>query len=84
MPFRLLLSEATNPEATMIELIFITCLAASPDRCEERAVALLSDVGLMGCLTTAQPQLALWSEQHPGYRVVRWSCGWVDRNAGST
>jgi hypothetical protein len=67
----------------MIELIFIACLVASPDRCEERAVALLSGVGLMGCMTMAQPQLALWSEQHPDQRVVRWSCGWVNRKAGS-
>ena len=68
----------------MIALVFIACLTAAPDQCEERAVALLPDVGLMGCMTTAQPQLALWSEQHPRHRVVRWSCGWIDRGAAST
>jgi hypothetical protein len=70
-------------EETMIELLFITCLAASPNHCEERAVALLPYTGLVGCMMTAQPQLALWSERHPGHRVVRWSCGWVNRNAAS-
>lgn len=67
----------------MIQLVFIACLAASPDQCEKRTVTHLPDIGVMGCMTTAQAQLAQWSEQHPKHRVVRWSCGWLDLNATS-
>lgn len=67
----------------MIQLVFVACLTAMPDQCHERAVVLLPEIGLIGCMTTAQPQLAAWSEQHPKHRVVRWSCAWVDRSAAS-
>ncbi|MCB1353146.1 MAG: hypothetical protein KDK03_10455 [Rhodobacteraceae bacterium] len=64
----------------MIELIFIACLASGSGACGERQILSLPDIGLMGCMTTAQAQLAEWTEQHPGYRVDRWSCGWADPN----
>ena len=67
----------------MIELAFVVCLLAAPERCEDRRLALLPDIGVMGCMTGAQPQLALWVEANPDYRVVRWTCGWIDRNAAS-
>lgn len=65
----------------MIQLIFIACLAASPDRCQEHSVSLLPEIGIMGCMVTAQPELARWAEQHPSHRVVRWRCGWLDPGA---
>jgi hypothetical protein len=67
----------------MIQLIFVACLAASPDRCEERSVALLPQSGVMGCMVAAQPQLAQWIEQHPDHRVIRWRCGWLDQSGSS-
>lgn len=57
----------------MTELFFLVCLAASPDVCEERALQYL-DVSLGACVMQAQPQLARWSEEHPGWAVRRWSC----------
>ena len=57
----------------MIELIFVACLATA-DTCTERSLLRVPEAGLTGCMTTAQPQLALWVEAHPGYRVVRWFC----------
>jgi hypothetical protein len=58
----------------MIELVFVVCLATAADNCTERSVLRLPEAGLTGCIATAQAQLAQWSDAHPGYRVVRWSC----------
>lgn len=58
----------------MIELIFVACLRTSPDLCEQRSIAYLQDVGLLGCLMRAQPELAEWSLAHPMLQVARWSC----------
>ncbi len=60
----------------MIELAFVACLAANGGACGEKQILHLPDIGLMGCMTTAQAHLAQWTEAHPGYRIERWSCGW--------
>lgn len=57
----------------MTELLFVVCLAASPDVCEEQSMQYL-DVSPRACLMRAEPQLALWAVQHPGWNVQRWSC----------
>ena len=54
----------------MIELAFIACLSAAPASCEERALQ-FSDVTLMACNYGAQPQLAKWVNEHPGWRIQR-------------
>lgn len=58
----------------MIELAFVVCLRFSPALCEERSIPLLGDVGLMGCMMEAQPQLAAWIQSHPDRQVARWRC----------
>jgi hypothetical protein len=58
----------------MIELVFVACLATAADTCTERSLLRLPEGGPAACIVTAQSQLALWVEAHPGYRVVRWSC----------
>ena len=62
----------------MIELIFVACLRTDALQCEERSHLHLAEIGLMGCMVTAQAELAEWSEAHPAFRVVRWSCRWAD------
>ena len=62
----------------MIELIFVACLKLAAGVCEERSHVHMAEVGLMGCMVTAQAQLAQWASAHPEFRVVRWSCRWVD------
>lgn len=57
----------------MIELVFVACLTAVPATCEERAMQ-FTDVTLITCALGAQPQLAEWIEQHPGWRIERWTC----------
>lgn len=59
----------------MIELLVSVCLA-SGGGC--RDVSLLydaRDVSVMACVTMGQVEIARWQEDHPGYRVRRWSCG---------
>lgn len=63
----------------MIELIFIACLSASPDDCQERSL-LYTDISPMVCLMAAQPELAKWVEAHPRWQIQSWRCAAV-RNA---
>lgn len=57
----------------MIELVFVVCLSASPTSCEDRAMQ-FSDVSLMACTLGAQPHLAQWINEHPGWQIQRWTC----------
>jgi hypothetical protein len=58
----------------MVELVLIVCLHAAPDRCEERSIGLYPDMTAMTCMMQGQPQIAVWTESHPGHRVARWTC----------
>jgi hypothetical protein len=60
----------------MIELLFVTCLVAGGG-CEERRTALLPEAGILGCMLSAQGQLAAWVAAHPEHRLERWTCGWA-------
>ena len=42
----------------MIELVFVACLATAADTCAEHSLLRLPETGLMGCMATAQAQLA--------------------------
>lgn len=57
----------------MIELAFVACLSTAPNACEQRSLY-YSDISPMACLMGAQPELAKWVDEHPKYRVTRWSC----------
>ncbi|SLN44359.1 hypothetical protein PEL8287_02250 [Roseovarius litorisediminis] len=57
----------------MIELIFITCLSASPADCQERSL-LYTDISAMACVMAAQPELAKWAQSNPRWRIMRWRC----------
>jgi len=63
----------------VIELIFVACLTTGAGLCEEKVQAFLPDIGVMGCMMTAQQQLAQWAAAHPTHRIERWSCGWADQ-----
>lgn len=59
----------------MIELVFVACLIAHPEVCEERILGFLSESGSpMACAIEAPPTLASWSGTHPGYRISSWRC----------
>ena len=58
----------------MMELVLVVCLTSTPNRCEERSIGLYPDISAMACLVQGQPQIAVWSEQHPELSVTRYSC----------
>lgn len=64
----------------MIELIFVACLAATPNECEERALVFV-DVSTRTCVLGAQPQLAKWVNEHPNWKVSAWKCQSVDASS---
>lgn len=61
----------------MIELIFVACLASAPDECNEQRL-LFTDVSPMACMMGAQPQLAKWTQDWPGYEIQSWKCKMVN------
>ena len=58
----------------MMELVLIVCLQATPDSCEERSIGLYPEMNAMACVMQGQPQIAAWTETHPGHRIARWTC----------
>ena len=58
----------------MMELVLVVCLQLAPDSCEERSIGLFPEMSAMTCLMQAQPQIAVWAETHPGFRVSRFHC----------
>lgn len=61
----------------LTELVFLACLGAGSDTCEERSL-LFTDISPMTCVMGAQPELAKWVETHPNWTVSRWHCRYVD------
>lgn len=61
----------------MIELLFVVCLASSPDDCQQQSL-LYTDISPMACMTAAQPELAKWIEAHPNFRIRNWRCQTVN------
>ncbi|MBE0454427.1 MAG: hypothetical protein IBX58_12185 [Roseovarius sp.] len=57
----------------MVELLFLTCLIATPTDCQERRLV-LGHMTPARCIAAAQPELARWSELHPQLRITRWHC----------
>lgn len=57
----------------MTELLFVVCLATSPKVCEERSLQYV-DLSPRTCVMAAQPELARWVVDHPGWSVQRWTC----------
>lgn len=62
----------------MIELIFLACVANTPNSCEEHAMQYIN-ITPMTCLIGAQPQLAKWTNEHPNWTVKSWKCQHVSQ-----
>ena len=61
----------------MIELLFVACLATTPDECRERSLV-FTDITPMQCMMGAQPELAKWSASHPDMEITSWRCQLVN------
>ncbi len=62
----------------MIAVILSACLLSEPSVCREHRILLSSEISAIGCMITAMPHVARWTEQHPSWRVVRWQCRAAD------
>ena len=57
----------------MIELAFIACTLTGV--CKDGALTFAAEaVTPMQCLVQAQPELAKWATEHPGWQVRRYTC----------
>lgn len=55
---------------------FLACLIADPNVCHDQRMEFRSDHNLtpQQCMMNAMPELAKWAEQHPKYRIAKFSC----------
>lgn len=58
----------------MIELAFIVCLMSAPENCDDKVIKFMPGQSVELCTYQAQPILAAWVGQRPGYRVAKWRC----------
>jgi hypothetical protein len=63
-------------EGGLIEIILTVCAIANPAHCEEKYLQFAFDGSLDQCMMAAQPYIAQWIGQHPGWIATRWSCGY--------
>ena len=61
----------------MIELLFTVCLVSDPTSCETKGL-LFYEITETACTLRAQPELAHWSGEHPGWHIERWTCHALD------
>lgn len=55
---------------------FVACLLTQPTVCHDQQMQFESNQALtpQQCMMNAMPELAKWSEEHPKFRIVRFSC----------
>jgi hypothetical protein len=60
----------------MLELIVSVCLVQDPGRCKDVHLSFIADtVTPHQCMMNGQIEIAKWTEGHPNWRVMRWTCG---------
>ncbi len=58
----------------MMQLILTACLMVPSYACRETSLSIDEPISELQCAITAQHRIALWGEEHPNWRVVRWRC----------
>lgn len=58
----------------MMHLILIACLTVSSYACRESSLTIYEPMSELQCAMTAQQRVAVWTEENPQWRVVRWRC----------
>jgi hypothetical protein len=58
----------------ILVLIFTVCRLASADVCNDIRVAVDQQLPVSGCLMQAQPIMAQWIGDNPGWAIKRWRC----------
>ena len=68
----------------MIELFFVTCLLADPQRCSDHSLLFEERNGLFTCMLQGQNELARWVETHPAEQVREWKCRYAQEGDRET
>jgi hypothetical protein len=63
----------------MVDLVLTVCLTANPTNCREQHLYFESRGSLLQCMFLAPSEIAKWSSEHPGHRVMRWHCAFPDK-----
>ncbi|HEU4987415.1 MAG TPA: hypothetical protein VFT89_10155 [Rhizobiaceae bacterium] len=63
----------------LVDLVLTVCLATSGNDCHTEHLYFEHNGSLMQCMLRAPAHIARWSEDHPGFKVVRWKCTYPDR-----
>ena len=58
----------------MLRLIFTVCMIDAPATCEQRELLVYEQMPVASCVMGAMPELAVWRETHPNWRIARWRC----------
>lgn len=65
----------------MTALVFVACLLAAPDRCEEQSLLFVSPLNPVSCMMQAPREIAAWTATHPDFQVTSWRCEDAARRA---
>jgi hypothetical protein len=66
-----------------LELIFTVCAITNANMCEDKYIAVQSEIQSFGCVMQAQPTLAQWAVENPEWTIVGWRCDYsVNRKRG--
>jgi hypothetical protein len=63
----------------MIAVILSACLVADPAVCRTFRIPLSQGWDTKTCAMNAQPYFGQWSNEHPGWKIVKWRCATGDR-----
>jgi hypothetical protein len=58
----------------MLRLVFTICMIDAPAVCEQREMLVYEAMPVIACTMGAMPDLAIWQETHPNWRIARWRC----------
>ena len=56
----------------LIEIILTVCAVAQPANCEDKHLQFAWEGSLRQCVMAAEPYIAQWSGEHPGWTTRRW------------
>lgn len=62
-----------------VDLILTVCLSANPGNCRDEHLYFESRGSLFQCMILAPSEIAKWSQEHPGLKIVRWKCAFPSK-----
>lgn len=63
----------------IIDLVLTVCLIANPNQCRTEHLYFENRGSVMACMFLAPSYIAKWSQERPGFKVVRWKCEYPDQ-----